>query len=58
VASHEWRGSTPLGECHRAKVSCSPSFKHSPMRGGQVAKESRRRSSHVALTWSGMWSLL
>jgi len=29
-----------------------------PMRVGQVAKEARRRSSHVALTWSGMYDLV
>jgi len=58
VVSHEWRGSSPLGECHVTKVACSPSFKYSLMRGGQVAKEVRRRSSHVVLTWSGMWGLL
>ena len=58
VTSHEWRGSSSLGECHVAKVTCSPSFKHSPMGGEQVAKEVRRRSSHVAPTWSDMWNLL
>jgi len=58
VASHEKRGSSPLGECHVTKVACSPSFHYSPMRGGQMAKEVRRRSSHVVPTWSGMWGLL
>jgi len=58
VASHEWRGFSPLGECHVTKVVCNPSFKYSPMRGGQVAKEAKRRSIHVAPTWSGIWGLL
>jgi len=40
------------------KVAYSPSFKYSPMRNGQVAKETKRRSFHVAPTWSGMWGLL
>jgi len=41
-----------------AKVACSPNFKYSPMRGGQVAKEVKRRSPLGAPTWSGMWGLL
>jgi len=28
------------------------------MRGGQMVKEARRRSSHVSPTWSGMLGLL
>jgi len=52
VASHEWRESSPLRECHVTKVACNPSFKYSPMRGGQVTKEARRRRSHMTLTWT------
>jgi len=43
-----------IGRVPCGKVACNPSFKYSPMRGGQGAKEARRRSSHVAPTWSGM----
>jgi len=58
VASHEWRGSSPLRECHVANITCKLSFEYSPMRGGQVAKEVKRKSSHEAPTWSCMWGHL
>ena len=58
MASHMWRGSSPLGECHLKKVACSPSFKYSSFGGGQVAKEARRRSSYATPIWSSIWCLL
>jgi len=43
-----------IGRVSCGKGTYSPSFKYPPMRGGQVTKKAKRRSSHVAPTLSGV----
>jgi len=46
------------GRVSCGKDSLQPKLQIHSNGDGQVAREARRRSSHVAPTWSGMWGFL